>query len=315
MFHRSIEAETTSKVLKAIFPDTVYFTHHAPLPAGEYFPDEGAANVTRFCKDHSGLGVNLFVFGKYTLKSNRQLPAKFPARHAYETTQVIIRSHQLFPDRAIVAQQHPDSIDTGVFHNDVISVSNQNLFLYHSHAFLNMNEVLDDIRRKLEKICDISPLLIEVPQNKIPIAMAVQTYLFNSQIVTIPDGKMAMICPIECQKYDEVTHFLSDLEKNPDYPIEIIHYVDLRESMQNGGGPACLRNRVVLNQNELEAANPAVFLDEKLYSKLIAWINKHYREELKLKDLADPKIVDEGQAALDELTKILDLGSVYSFQR
>ncbi len=315
MFHRSIEWATTSNVLKAIFPDPIYFTHHAPLPPGEYFPDEGAANVTRFCNDIVGVGVHLLVFGKYTMRTNTMLPAKFPSRHAYETTQSIIRSHQLYPERVIVAQQHPNSIDKGVFHNDVISVSNKNVFFYHSQAFLDQEYVLDDIRKKVGKFCDIPPIFIEVHADKIPMGMAVQTYLFNSQIVTTPDGMMAMICPEECKKYDEVVQFLNQLEKTPGTPIESIHYVNLSQSMQNGGGPACLRNRIVLNQKELNATNPAVFLDEKLYKRIGDWINKHYRDSLNPEDLADPKLVDECQSALNELTQILKIGSIYSFQR
>jgi succinylarginine dihydrolase len=315
MFHRSIEWETTSRVLRAIFPDPIYFTHHAPLPPGDFFPDEGAANVNRFCKEYGGVGIHLFVFGKNTMRENVELPSKFPARHSYETTQAIIRSHQLYPDRVIVAQQHPDSIDTGVFHNDVISVGNRNVFFYHSQAFVNKNEVIEGLRTKLEKFCDVSPLFIEVPADKIPLGMAVQTYLFNSQIITTPDGMMAMICPVECQKYSEVTNFLRDFERNPDNPIEDVHYVDLRESMQNGGGPACLRNRVVLNQNELLATNPAVLMTDKLYNRLVEWVNKHYRDSLKPEDLADPNMVDECQTALNELTQILRIGPIYSFQR
>ena len=315
MFHRSIERETTSRILKAIFPDPIYFTHHAPFPPGEYFPDEGAANVTRFCNDFIGMGVHLMVFGKYTMRTNPLLPSKFPSRHAFETTQAIIRSHQLFPERVIVAQQNPDCIDKGVFHNDVISVSNRNVFLYHSQAFVNQDSVLDEIRKKVERYCDITPIFIEVPADKISIGMAVQTYLFNSQIVTTGDGMMAIICPEECKKYEEVTHFLDGLEKDPDHPIEAVHYVNLSESMQNGGGPACLRNRIVLNQKEFNATNPSVFLDEKLYKRLTDWINKHYRDKLDPEDLADPKFVDECQAALNEITQILKIGSIYSFQR
>ena len=32
-------------------------------------------------------------------------------------------------------------------------------------------------------------------------------------------------------------------------------------------------------------------------------------------DLADPKLLEESRAALDELTKLLQIGSVYEFQR
>jgi succinylarginine dihydrolase len=315
MFHRSMESETTSNILKAIFPDPIYFAHHSPLPTGEFFPDEGAANVLRFCKEPVGTGINLFVFGKFTTRPNTNLPTNFPPRQSFEASETIIRSHQLNQDRVIIAQQNPESIDMGVFHNDVISVNNRHLFLFHSKAFLYQEAVLEQIRLKLEHFSDVSPIFIEVPEDKIPIGMAVQTYLFNSQIVTKPDGMMTLICPLECQKYVEVMHFLNELETDPANPIEGIHYVDLGESMQNGGGPACLRNRIILNQNELLATNPSVFLDDKLYKRLVDWINKHYRDELRIEDLADPQLVDEGQSALHEISRILKLGNIYDFQR
>lgn len=315
MFHRSIESETTSRVLKAIFPDPIYFSHHSPLPPGDFFPDEGAANVSRFSKEATGIGVHLFVFGKYTMRENQKIPTKFPARQSYETVQTIIRSHQLSPDRVIIAQQNPEAIDTGVFHNDVISVSNRNVFFYHSQAFIDKDEIIESIRKKVEHYCDVSPFFIEVPAEKISLPMAVQTYLFNSQIVTTPDGLMSMICPVECKQYVEVTQFLNEIEKNSDNPIERIYYVDLGESMRNGGGPACLRTRIALNQNELLATNPGVLMNDRLYNRLVEWVNKHYRDNLKPEDLADPKLVDESQSALNELTQILKIGSIYSFQR
>ena len=84
--------------------------------------------------------------------------------------------------------------------------------------------------------------------------------------------------------------------------------------MRNGGGPACLRTRVVLQQNEFEALNQKCIFDDKLYYKLKDWIEKHYRDILTPKDLKDPNLVDEVQTALHELSRILDLGNIYSFQ-
>ncbi len=42
-----------------------------------------------------------------------------------------------------------------------------------------------------------------------------------------------------------------------DNPISAMQVLDLRESMANGGGPACLRLRVVLTEEERRAVNPA----------------------------------------------------------
>jgi succinylarginine dihydrolase len=89
---------------------------------------------------------------------------------------------------------------------------------------------------------------------------------------------------------------------------------DLKQSMQNGGGPACLRLRVALNQTELAAVNPAVVMTNELYATLNTWVDKYYRDRLVDADLADPQLLNECRMALDQLTQILKLGSVYPFQ-
>jgi len=58
-----------------------------------------------------------------------------------------------------------------------------------------------------------------------------------------------------------------------------------------------------------------VFFDDGLAAELESWIRRHYRDRLTLDDLADPALLDESRRALDELTKLLKLGSIYGFQR
>lgn len=313
-FHRSIEPGTTEKALKIIFKDPLYFKHHAPLPAGYFFSDEGAANHSRFCKDYGLPGVQLFVFGRYSFQRNPVAPAIFPARQAYESSDAISRLHQLYPERVIFAQQHPAAIDAGAFHNDVVAVGNGNVFLFHEKAFIGKESLIEEIKRKFATTCEAEVIFIEVKESQIPLKEAVSTYLFNSQIVNLPQGGMCLLAPIECQENDRVRHFFDEMVQIPDNPISQIHFINLRQSMRNGGGPACLRLRVVLNQKELEAVHPHIFLDDRLYQKLHQWINKHYRDRLEIKDLGDSQLLLESQKALDELTKILQLGSFYHFQ-
>ena len=153
--------------------------------------------------------------------------------------------------------------------------------------------------------------VLEVPDAVVPLADAVSSYLFNSQLVTLPDGKMALIAPVESRENEQTNAFLSDLRG----PIATVHYVDLRQSMQNGGGPACLRLRVVLTEKALGAAHQPVFLTEALFAKLTHWVERHYRDTLSPADLADPQLLAESRGALDELTSILGLGILYDFQR
>ena len=308
-FHRSIEAATTTRILEAIFHDKNSFLVHPPLPCGTHFADEGAANHTRFCKDYSEQGLHLFVYGRYAFKENILLPKKFPARQTFEASQAISRLHRLEDEQIVFAQQNPDAIDAGAFHNDVISVGNQNLFFYHEKAFVDTQRIIRELKAKFEDL-----ICIEVMNREVNLQDAVSSYLFNSQIVTLQDKSMALIAPTECLEIPPVKNYLDTLLTHSEHPIKQIHYFNLRQSMRNGGGPACLRFRVVLNEKELQTMNPGVLLDEEKYKILCNWVKKHYRDRLLPNDLADPQLLQENRIALDELTKLLNLGKVYDFQ-
>ena len=312
--HRSIEARETAKLLKAIFPSFAFFAHHPPLPFNQSFLDEGAANHTRFCKDYHDSGIHFFVYGISSFEEWGSKPQKFPARQTLEASEAIARSHKIYQDRVLFAQQNPLAIDAGAFHNDVIAIGNRNFLFYHEKAFLDPVEVINQIRLKVSKHCETDMHVLEVPENKISLKTAIETYLLNSELITLPDKAYSLIAPLECRINRNVYEYLDKLSKDPDVPLRDIHFVNTTESMRNGGGPACLRTRVVLNQNEINAANQKCLFDEKLYKKLKIWIEKHYRDYLTPKDLQDPNLIDEVQAALHELTIILDLGNIYSFQ-
>ncbi len=309
-FHRSIEAPTTSRVLESIFANDKYFAHHHPLPMGDHFGDEGAANHTRFCSEYGMQGVEFFVFGKYAFDSSKPFPTKYPARQTFEASQAIARLHQLSDSKTVFAQQNPDVIDAGVFHNDVISVGNKNCLFYHEMAFLDSAKVIKDLQSAFG---DEPMHFIEVPTSAVSLNDAVHTYLFNSQLVTLHDGTMAIVAPGECRENDNVRNYLESVIA-ADNPICKVEIYDVKQSMQNGGGPACLRQRVVLNETEISAANQSVFMNDLLFNTLNVWVEKHYRDSLVEKDLADPQLLVESRTALDELTQILSLGSVYPFQ-
>ncbi|CCB86157.1 MULTISPECIES: N-succinylarginine dihydrolase [Parachlamydia] len=314
-FHRSFEHHTTQKILKTIFSNPIYFIHHDALPSNSYFSDEGAANHTRFCNGYGNPGIQLFVYGKSSFHPTIIQPLKFPARQADEASYAIARLHKLYPKHTVFAQQSPEAIDAGVFHNDVISVGNQHLFFYHEDAFFRTEEVIQDLQKKVRDICLQDLFLIKVPKKRISLAQAVKSYLFNSQIVTLEDQTMTILAPQECQMTPEVELFLRELSQEPQNPINSIRYLDLNQSMQNGGGPACLRLRIVLTEQELAETHPHVLFTETLYQNLSKWIQKHYRDRLTPHELVDPTLIQETRQALDELTQILQLGSIYSFQQ
>lgn len=314
-FHRSIEADFTARLLKTIFKEAVFFHHHHPLPGGTFFADEGAANHTRFCKQYGNIGVQLFVYGRQSFRANALMPTVFPARQTLEASQANARNHKLYPDRVIFAQQNPRAIDAGMFHNDVASVGNRNVFIYHEAAFVAPDQLIDDISRKAEEFCDMSMHCIKIEESKVSLQDAVSSYLFNSQLLSNPDDSMVLLAPEECRNYPLVSAAIENLVYGLENPIKEVHYIKLDQSMRNGGGPACLRLRIVLNEKELAATHPGVFLTQSLYKKLKDWIGRHYRDQLVPGDLADPRLLQEMRHALDELTRILNLGSIYSFQR
>lgn len=310
-FHRSLEPVVTGRILKATFNDEKYFQHHLHLPDNDHFGDEGAANHTRLCADYGQEGVEIFVFGKHAFDQGKPAPKNYPARQTLEASQAVARLHGLSDDNVVYIQQNPDVIDQGVFHNDVISVGNQNVLFYHEQAFVDTEKKLDEIRAKF--IGD-DLHFIKVPSAEVSVAEAVKTYLFNTQILTLPGGEMTIIAPTECQESDAVRSYLEKLVTQ-NTPIKMVNYFDVKQSMRNGGGPACLRLRVALTEDELNAVNQNTLLTDGLFKKLNNWVDKHYRDELTENDLADPQLLVESRTALDELTQIMKLGSVYTFQR
>ncbi|MWV16053.1 N-succinylarginine dihydrolase [Pseudomonas sp. L-22-4S-12] len=311
-FHRSIEHPTTSRVLGAMFASQQHFAHHAALPAVGQFGDEGAANHTRFCKGYGDAGVEFFVYGRSAFDSRYPAPQRYPARQTLEASQAIARLHGLSDDGVVYAQQNPAVIDQGVFHNDVIAVGNGEVLFYHQDAFLDTERVLAELAAKLARrggnfqaVC--------VPREAVTVDDAVRSYLFNSQLLTREDGNMLLIVPEECRNNANVWNYLQQLTGG-NGPIREVKVFDLKQSMQNGGGPACLRLRVALKDNELAAVNPGVIMTPSLYETLTVWVGKHYRDRLAESDLADPQLLIECRTALDELTQILKLGAVYPFQ-
>ncbi|BCD83953.1 N-succinylarginine dihydrolase [Pseudomonas solani] len=311
-FHRSIEHPTTSRVLGAMFANDRHFAHHAALPAVAQFGDEGAANHTRFCKGYGEAGVEFFVFGRSAFDSRFPAPARYPARQTLEASQAVARLHGLSEAGVVYAQQNPAVIDQGVFHNDVIAVGNGEVLFHHEDAFLDTDKVLAELHDKLGRVGGRFQAVC-VPRDAVTVEDAVRSYLFNSQLLSRADGSMLLIVPEECRNNARVWNYLQTLTAE-DGPIREVKVFDLKQSMQNGGGPACLRLRVALKDDELAAVNQGVILTPSLYDSLTGWVEKHYRDRLSETDLADPQLLTECRTALDELTQILKLGAVYPFQ-
>jgi succinylarginine dihydrolase len=310
--HRAIEHEATRRTLGAIFADPSHFMVHDALTGTPALGDEGAANHTRFCAQYGARGVEFFVYGRSEYRRGPE-PRRFPARQTFEASRAVAQRHGLAEDATVFAQQNPDVIDAGVFHNDVIAVGNRSTLFCHERAFVGQKGVYDELRAKLAKH-DAAFDVIEVPDEQVSVADAVSSYLFNSQLLSRADGSQVLVVPQECRENPRVAIYLDELVAKHGPVGEVLAF-DLRESMKNGGGPACLRLRVVLNEAERAAVSPGIWIDDALFSRLDAWIEKHYRDRLAPQGLTDPTLLVESRTALDELTQILGLGSLYDFQR
>ncbi|MGY6662270.1 MAG: N-succinylarginine dihydrolase [Glycocaulis sp.] len=309
--HRSIEGPQTARALRAIFPDEGRFAVHDPLPMQSAFGDEGAANHVRLCAEHGAPGVEILVYGRDAFESWQ---ARFPARQTKQACEAIARRHGLDPERTVIVRQSRAAIEAGAFHNDVVCVGNGRVLFFHELAFEDTEATLDAIRAAAKGLFD--PVFVEVAQDEVPIEDAITSYIFNSQLLGWPgEDRMVLLAPKETQETASTRAYCERMVAG-NGPIGRVDYADVRQSMRNGGGPACLRLRVVLTPAELKAVNPGVMLDDRLFAALTDWAKTHYRESLSLTELADPALVDESRAALDALTRIMGLGGdFYDFQR
>ena len=307
--HRSLEHAQTRRALDALFPDAAKFAVHDALPAVAHLADEGAANHVRLCAEHGQKGVNLLAWGRDAFEP---WDGPFPARQTRQASEAIVRRHEA--GRPVLAQQSRTAIAGGTFHNDVVCVGALDTLFFHELAFEDSDATKAAIRRAADGLFE--PQFIEVSDADLPLADAISSYLFNSMLIQVPgEDRLTLICPTETRDNPR-SHAVAQAIAASNGPIGKVEYVDVRQSMRNGGGPACLRLRVVLTEDELAATNSEMRLTDGLHGALSIWAMRWYRDRLAAADLADPALLDETRGALDELTGFLDLGSdFYPFQR
>jgi succinylarginine dihydrolase len=311
MVHRGIEAETTTRVLRAIFSDPARFVVHGPLPGSPLMADEGAANHTRLFTSRGS--AHVLAWGRSGAEREPQLaPGSLAAaaRQTREGSEAAARLLGIDPGRTCFPRQSAAGIDAGGFHTDVLAVGSGGLLLLHELAFQEPAALL----RQLEALLGPELRAVLATEGELPARTAIDAYPFNSQLLMLPDGSIAIVAPIECRDEPHCRAFF-DRVLAGDNPAARVAYLDVRESMQNGGGPACLRLRVPLAVDEQAALSGETLLDEPRVSALEGWVGRHYRESLAPDDLADPLLHREAMAALDELTRLLALGTIYDFQR
>lgn len=307
--HRSIEGNFTTRLLRNIFNNCEYFAVHDPLPSTACLADEGAANHMRISgPGHAGHGLHVFVYGAGEGVENA--PRRFPARQGKAAYEAIARRHRLDPGCTLFVQQSPRAIDAGVFHNDVIAMNTTRLMIAHEAAFAG--GAADTVRiTDAATDAGIDFQCVTIREAELPLADAVKSYFFNAQLLELEDGRMAIVAPSECGGNARARAVLEQLSGG-NGPIAQLHYRDVRDSMRNGGGPACLRLRVVMNAREAAAIHPGVVLTDPQYAALTAWVGRYYRDRLCFDDLRDPAFIIELNEAYSALEVLLGMPGLYS---
>ena len=290
MPHRSHEWMATLAQLRLAFAADA-FAVHGPVP--QAFGDEGAANHMRLAPSHGQAGVEVFVYGVSG--------GPFPARQHVEASQAVARLHRLDPERTMFAAQSEEAIAAGAFHNDVVAVANGPVLFAHEKAFAGRDALVAGLAAKLPGF-----ELVEVPDAEVPLADAVRSYLFNAQLVTPPDGAMTLIAPSECRDTPSVAAWIErHLASNG--AIRRVNFVDVRQSMANGGGPACLRLRVVCDPGDVD---PRFLVDEAKLERLADVVSRHWPEAIASDDIQAPALVAEVERARVALLEALDLTEI-----
>ncbi|MFN4184946.1 MAG: N-succinylarginine dihydrolase [Hyphomonas sp.] len=301
MLHRSLEHPDTTTTLISIFAGDHRFAVHGALPSHPDFSDEGAANHVRLCAEHGARGVELFVYGREA----GEFAAGFPARQTRLAAESVARAHGLDPARAVFARQSKRANEAGAFHNDVVCVGALDTLFFHEAAFEDTTGTLEALRRAGDGLFELKPVM--VPQADVPLEDAIRSYLFNSQLLQFPgEDRLVLVAPMEAQETETTRRFCDQMVAG-NGPIGRVEFVDVRQSMRNGGGPACLRLRVVMTEDELAECHSGVLLDEELIDELQDAVRRTYRDRLSPADLADPAFADECRLAREELLAILEL--------
>ena len=305
MFHRSIEHEFTQAQLELMFGGVAIV--HDPIENISGYGDEGAANHLRVSEQHLKSGFQIFVYGSSAFEVHQGMIT----RQAEEISKAVSIMHQLDPDRVLFLKQNEQAINAGSFHNDIVSLANEEVFIFHQEAFADRVELERILHHLKDHVKGFHP--IEILSEDISLDDLVSSYLLNSQLITVKNNEMMMLLPEEVQNHSNCMRWLEEIKSSS--PIKHIEFVDIRQSMMNGGGPACLRFKITVNNNEFNQINEKFLLTPKKLMDLRALVTKHYRDKLNPADLVDNNLVQESYRFLDELTQLLDLGNVYDFQK
>jgi succinylarginine dihydrolase len=288
MPHRAHEWSDTLRQLRLAFADERHFAVHGPVPPS--FGDEGAANHMRLASAHGAPGLEVFVYGRSG--------GRFPARQQEQASRIVARRHGLDPTRVLFVEQSPEAIEAGAFHNDVVAVANEHVLFAHEKAFADREATYEAIRDRFAEV-----EIIEVADSAVTLAEAIRTYLFNGQLVTLPSCEQALVIPTEAWESPAVRSLLDTFIAG-NGPIRRVIPVDVRQSMANGGGPACLRLRVVADPATVDSR---FLLNEAKADAIEQVVRAHWPEQIDPADLGSNSLARTVIAARHALLERLDL--------
>jgi succinylarginine dihydrolase len=281
--HRSIEWEQTQRIIDAVFPHESGVDIHAPIDSD--FGDEGAANHMRL-GDTTNAGFHVFVYGKSQTSTNS--PVHFPVRQSLESQEAIAERHGLDISDVMYIQQHPNAIDAGVFHNDVIAFAAGSILFCHEYSFLDQETVVEILKHRVKTTQGVDLSVVQVSETEVSLEDVVASFMFNSQVVNSPSlGGRVLLYPKRCEAFPNVMVVMERWLEQGMF-VKMIP-VDLDQSMKNGGGPACLRLRAVCEKSR-EFPYGFVMNDAR-FEALSAFVDTHYPDRLTEADFQDPKFV------------------------
>ena len=299
--HRAVETPFTTRLLRRIFADPSFFVVHDPVVPS--FPDEGAANWTRL-QGSDGNGLYIAVYGR-SIGNPTPLPPTVVPRQSREALEWVMSQHGLDPSSVLCVQQSPTAVEAGVFHNDVIATGSGNLIMMHEQAYTEpFSKIKAEIVGKIP-----SARVIGFSNDELSLSDAVDRYWFNSQWVQTPSGRLIMIAPDGCRKLPHI----AQLERCVlDAGVSEIQWIELSESLKNGGGPACVRLRVPLDDGALDAVHPGIMMNLSRLTEISSWMQRWYRDTLSAAELESPVLHQETHNALCELGYILNLAELFN---
>jgi succinylarginine dihydrolase len=304
--HRAAEVRHTARLLRRVF-DPVRFVHHPALPASMAVRDEGSANHFCLARGPSHRGVHLFVFGARVLGQSSTASGDL-ARQTHEASAAVARLHRLDPERTVFAQASDRAMVAGAFHADLMMLACGEVLFHHEDALMDKDSVFSELSRKYLAANGRELRFASVPSSALTLEQAIESYVFNSQVVEARSGRRVLLAPEQADRMPAARRALRTLVDHPDSAIDSLRFVDLAESMNNGGGPACLRLRLMLTRSEVATLPRRARFDRRRCEQLEGWIKKAYRSELNVEDLGSSALIDECDRAHAGVAKILGEG-------